>query len=69
MGAWAPIKISSCITNGCQHQSVSTLYYTLLIQSRYSNSAVNDSNKAVTVFFQSSVVNYVVINIDFYYQQ
>ena len=65
MGAWAPINISSGATNRCQHTA---LYITERL--RYSNKAVNDSNKAVTVFIQrSSVVNYVVININFDYQQ
>ena len=44
---------------------VSALYYIIILlkRSRYSNRAVNNSNKAVTVFIQSSVVNYIVINI------
>ena len=46
MGAWAPINISSGVTNGCQH---TVLQYLLLKRSRYSNRAVNDSNKAVTL--------------------
>ena len=44
MGAWAPINISSGVTNG-----FSTLYYILLKRSRYSNRGVNNSNKAVTL--------------------
>ena len=63
MGAWAPINIFSGVTNGCQY----TVLYILLKRLRYSNRAVNDSNKAVTVFIQRScVVNYVVIK---YFQQ
>ena len=65
MGAWAPINISSGVTNGCQH---TVLYITETIE--ILNRAVHDSNKAVTVFIQrSSAVNYEVINIDFDYQQ
>ena len=46
MGVWALINISSCITNGCQH-----IVPHITEKSRYSNRAVNDSNKAVVAFF------------------